>query len=377
MQKFINCNILTPKGWLENSSFCIDKGKFQYIDENKECNNIIDLQNQYILPGIIDIHGDSFERCMAPRPGVHLPLKSAIYENDNYLLASGITTFFYSITDSFESGLRSRENAKEMIEFITSNSLRCRSLMNIRHEVANTKKFDELLQWIEDGKIDLLSINDHLPRLEETKKLQRYKNGIKRRMDINEEDIETFVESLQEERKIGETQIEELISYTKKYNLPLASHDDDTEQKVNTSIERGVQIAEFPMNKECAKLHKKAKNFTLFGAPNLIRGGSHIGALSAYDAAKEELLNILCSDYHYPSLFLAPFKLRSLGIESLEKAWQRVSLNPAKAVNLDTVTGSIENGKEADFLVLDSLEAELNSLKQVFIQGVQVVNYNS
>jgi alpha-D-ribose 1-methylphosphonate 5-triphosphate diphosphatase len=218
MIKYINCNILTENGWIENSSFCTKNGKFLNIDKDIECDNVIDFKGHYVLPGIIDIHGDSFERCMAPRPGVHLPLKSAIYENDNYLLSAGITTFFYSITDSFEGGLRSRQNAKEMIEFITSNELKCRSLIHIRHEVANTKNFEELLQWIKDGKIELLSINDHLPRLEDAKKLQRYKNGIKRRMVMSEEEIENFIDSLQDERIVGEKQIEQLISYAKKYN---------------------------------------------------------------------------------------------------------------------------------------------------------------
>ncbi|MEA1913916.1 MAG: alpha-D-ribose 1-methylphosphonate 5-triphosphate diphosphatase [Campylobacterota bacterium] len=375
MIKYINCNILSENGWIKNSSFCTENGKFKNIAKECKCDNIVDLQGQYVLPGIVDIHGDSFERCIAPRPGVHLPLKSALYENDNNLLSAGITTFFYSITDSFESGLRSRQNAKEMIEFITTNTLRCRSLIHIRHEVANTKEFEDLLQWIQDGSIDLLSINDHLPRLEDEKKLQRYKNGIKRRMVMSEEEIEEFIDSLQGERKVGEKQIEQLICYAKKYNIALASHDDDTIEKVNTSVKRGVQIAEFPMDIECAKLHKDSNIYTLFGAPNLIRGGSHVGALGAYDAAQEGLLDILCSDYHYPSLFLSPFKIESLGLESLDEAWKKVSLLPAKAVGLENQIGSIKDEKEADFLVLNSLKGELNSIEKVFIQGEEKLKF--
>lgn len=179
MLKYVNCNILLEDGWKNNSSFCIENSKFTNIDKEVNCENIIDLNGQYVLPGIVDIHGDSFERCMTPRAGVHIPLESAIFENDNYLLSSGITTFFYSITDSFENGLRSRENAKKMIKFITTNMLRCRSLIHIRHEVANTKKFEELLQWIEDGVINLLSINDHLPRLEDEKIFNDIKMALK------------------------------------------------------------------------------------------------------------------------------------------------------------------------------------------------------
>lgn len=369
MIKYINCNILSEEGWLRDSSFCIENSKFKNIGKDIECEQIIDLNGQYVLPGIVDIHGDSFERCMAPRPSVHIPLKSAIFENDNYLLASGITTFFYSITDSFEDGLRSRDNARDMIEFITSNELRCNSLIHIRHEVANTSDFDELLNWIENGKVNLLSINDHLPRLEDEKKLNRYKNGIKRRMMMSEEEIEKLIDSLQEERLVGENQINQLIDCAKRNNITLASHDDDTEKKVNTSIQRGVKIAEFPMDEKCAKLHKDSGVSTLFGAPNLIRGGSHVGALGAYDAAKKGLLDILCSDYHYPALFLSPFKLESLKLENLENAWKRVSLYPAKAVGMDNTIGSIKDNKDADFIVLNSLSGELNTLTRVIVKG--------
>jgi alpha-D-ribose 1-methylphosphonate 5-triphosphate diphosphatase len=375
--KYINCNILTEDGWLKESTFTVENGKFKNIGIDAKAEKVVDLQGQYVLPGIIDIHGDSFERCIAPRPGVHLPLESAIYENDNYLLSAGITTFFYSITDSFEGGLRSRENAKEMIEFIKGNNLRCSSLIHIRHEVANTKNFDELLQWIEDGKIDLLSINDHLPRLEDKKRLQRYKNGIKRRMVMSEEEIEEFIASLQNERLVGEKQIDQLVAYTQKYNLPLASHDDDSEEKVNRAIERGVRVAEFPMDKECAALHKQYGVSTLFGAPNLIRGGSHVGALGAYEAAKAGLLDIVCSDYHYPSLFLSPFKIEALGLESLADAWKRVSLYPAKAVGLANKIGSIAEAKDADFLVLNSLEGSLNTLRKVVIKGKEQLEFES
>lgn len=186
---------------------------------------------------------------------------------------------------------------------------------------------------------------------------------------MSEKEIEDFIDSLQEERIVGEQQIEKLISYSNKYNVPLASHDDDTKEKVNLSINRGVQIAEFPMNEESAKLHKSSGIYTLFGSPNLIRGGSHVGALGAYDAAKKGLLDILCSDYHYPSLFLSPFKIESLGLEDLAEAWKKVSLHPAKAVGLDDTIGSIKNDKFADFIVISSLNGELNTIKKVVIQG--------
>lgn len=376
MIRYVNCNILSENNWLNNSSFCVDKGKFCNIGEPKEADIEVDLSSKFILPGIIDIHGDSFERCIMPRPGVNFPLEDAIYENDNYLLASGITTFFYSITDSFEAGLRSRQSAKNLIKTIKTIQLKCDSFIHIRHEVANTKKIDELAQWLEDGVIDLFSINDHLPGMQDKEKLQRYKNGLKRRVVMNDEEIENFILSLQKNREVGIEQIDTLVKIAKIKNIPIASHDDDTMEKVAKSSQWGVNIAEFPMNKACAQALNDAKIHTLFGAPNLIRGGSHVGALSAYEAAKENLLQILCSDYHYPSLFLSPFKLVSLGLCSFEDAWKKISLNPAIATNIEDKKGSIKEGKDADFLILDSLNGKLHDIDAVFVRGKEKLKYN-
>lgn len=112
-------DILTPEGWVKNGIVIIENGKFLAIEEGiLQKLPTIDGKGLLMLPGIVDIHGDAFERAIAPRPGSHFPLKMGILENDRHLIAAGITTFFYSITDSYEPGLRSRETAREIIKFI-------------------------------------------------------------------------------------------------------------------------------------------------------------------------------------------------------------------------------------------------------------------
>ena len=44
------------------------------------------------------------------------------------------------------------------------------------------------------------------------------------------------------------------------------------------------------------------------------------------------------------------------------------SLNPAKALSVDSITGTIEVGKQADIIVCDS---ELN-IKAVFVKGIRI-----
>jgi alpha-D-ribose 1-methylphosphonate 5-triphosphate diphosphatase len=72
-----------------------------------------DAGGYLVLPGIVDLHGDAFERQLMPRPGVHFAPVSALPETDRQLLANGITTAYHGVTLSWEPGLRSIEAARE------------------------------------------------------------------------------------------------------------------------------------------------------------------------------------------------------------------------------------------------------------------------
>ncbi len=66
-----------------------------------------DATGLLVLPGIVDIHGDAFERQLQPRPGVDFPADIALADTESQLLANGITTAFHGVTLSWEPGLRS------------------------------------------------------------------------------------------------------------------------------------------------------------------------------------------------------------------------------------------------------------------------------
>lgn len=202
-----------------------------------------------MLPGIIDLHGDAFERMICPRPGVHFPLPMAIADNDRNLLSAGITTFFCSITDSYEPGLRSRDSARALIDFILGTGkqvLSCHHQVHIRHEEANTQGHQELCDWLTSGRIQLLSINDHLPPPGNQQILSRYLNGLQRRLPLPEEEIKELITQVAERRHQGYEQVEQLVELAHTKGIPLASHDDDSEEKVAESQRRQVAIAEFP-----------------------------------------------------------------------------------------------------------------------------------
>ncbi|WP_414543688.1 alpha-D-ribose 1-methylphosphonate 5-triphosphate diphosphatase [Nostoc sp. CCY0012] len=377
-------NVLTPDGWLKDATVLIEDGQFTKIDQAITPNgfHLVNAQGLQMLPGIIDLHGDAFERMICPRPGVNFPLSIAITDNDRNLLASGITTFYCSITDSYEPGLRSRDSARDLINFISGTGkqfLNCNHRIHIRHEEANIAGHQELCDWLESGHVHILSINDHLPPPGNQKRLNRYLNSVKQRSSMSMPEIEELITQVTAQKHKGDAQIEQLVDLAHTYNIPLASHDDDTPEKVALSQKRQVAIAEFPATVPLAAQSREYGAAVLMGAPNLVRGGSHLGLMSVAEAVKHNVLDCLCSDYHYPSLFYAPFKLQELGLMSFEQAWSLVSSQPAEAAGISDRKGKIAPGLDADFLLISPdnylPSAIAVGIASVYVAGQEVTRY--
>lgn len=374
-------DVLTSKGWEKDTTVLIENGRFVGIKRtvNKNEYQQVKAKGLQMFPGIVDLHGDAFERMICPRPGVNIPLPMAMVENDRNLLAAGITTFFCAITDSYEPGLRSRETARNLIDFIWGEGqhlLSCNHLIHIRHELANTKGHEELCSWLEKKRIHFLSINDHLPPLEDRYKWRRYISSLRQRVTLSNQEIIDMLTELQEYRQEGSLQVEQLVELAHIYNIPVASHDDDSEDKVALSHRRRMAVAEFPANVDLAAQERNFGAAVLMGAPNLLRGGSHIGWMSVAEAVRNDVLDCLCSDYHYPSLFHAPFKLHSEGFMSLQQAWELVSSNPATAIGLGKRKGKIAPGFDADFLLIRPNNSLPSSIASVYIRGKEVARYS-
>lgn len=372
--------VLTPDGWLKDATVLIADGKFTSIDQSSSPDgfDLVNAQGLQMLPGIIDLHGDAFERMICPRPGVNFPLPIAIADNDRNLLASGITTFYCSITDSYEPGLRSRDSARTLIDFILGTGqqvLNCNHRIHIRHEEANITEHQELCDWMESGRVHILSINDHLPPPGNEKRLNRYLNSVKQRSSIDLEEIKALINQVREKQHQGEAQIEQLVDLAHTQKIPLASHDDDSLEKVVLSQKRQVAIAEFPATVDLAAKSREYGAAVLMGAPNLVRGGSHLGLMSVAEAVKNNVIDCLSSDYHYPSLFYAPFKLQELGLMSFEKAWSLVSSQPAAAVGIGHQKGKIAPGLDADFLLISPDHHPISSIASVYVAGKEVARY--
>ncbi|WP_051231757.1 alpha-D-ribose 1-methylphosphonate 5-triphosphate diphosphatase [Stutzerimonas azotifigens] len=370
-----NIHVLTADGWSVPTSVAVADGRIQAIGAAPQVGeHRIDGQGGYLLPGIIDLHGDAFERHITPRAGTQFPLELALAANDASLVANGITTFFYSITDGFEPGPRSRETVRGLLEALERLMPRfaCQARVHIRHEKVNTDDHDELLGWLASGRVQLLSLNDHLPPMDDARKVQRYLAGLKRRVSMPDGEVEGFLQRLQASRALGERQSAELAAAAHRHGVALASHDDETLEDVSRARDLGVSIAEFPMCEHTARASQQAGAAVLMGAPNLVRGGSHVGAIGVREAIEQGLVDVLCSDYHYPSLYRAAFTVAELGLLPLAQAWKLVSENPARAAGLGERKGRIAPGYDADLLWLSELDGSPLSLQTTWVGGVAV-----
>lgn len=308
---------------------------------------VIDVAGRWILPGIVDLHGDAFERCLMPRPGVTVGVDLALADNDLQLLAAGITTSYLSATDSWEPGLRSRQTLRALVDGLARRRAGPDVRLHVRHERCNTDRFDELVGLVAGGRVDLLSYNDHThDEAERISTTQVQRTGLD----------PPALGALQVERAAGRArgaeQEGELAAAARRAGCPTASHDPSCVADLERDLALGVGIAEFPTSIELAGRYRAEGIPVVLGAPNLLRGGSHLGNLSVADALAAGAGDILCSDYHYPSLLHAPFAAARDGVVAFGRAWDLVSANPALAAGL-TDRGRIEVGRRADLLVVD------------------------
>lgn len=375
----VGATVLTPGGLVPDTCVTLDERVIDVVGAN-DLDDLpeLDARGLLLLPGIVDVHGDAFERALAPRPGVHLPTPMALQENDAWLLAAGVTTYFCSITDSYEPGLRSRAQAREIIRLLhgdQSVALSANHHVHLRHERCLTDGHAELCEWLEDGLIHLLSTADHLPGEAEPRKLERYLHAVARRSTAGEAEISRMMATAAGNRTLGQVQERELCHRARRLGIPLASHDDENVGMVQDSLARGVAICEFPMDIACARAAQDGGAMVLMGAPNWVRGGSHVGAMGVKEALSAGTLDALCSDYHYPSLFHAPFLLASRTGMAFADAWEMVSARPARAVGLGNRLGRIAPGYTADLLLVEPLANSAPRLRHVFVGGREVARF--
>lgn len=330
---------------------------------------VCDAEGMLVLPGMIDIHSDAIEKEIEPRPGASFPLELAVAQLEKKLVSQGFTSVCHSLSFAGGEGVRNDSMAMAVIQQIKKRSWSViRNLVHLRYEVTNFESLPLVKDLLNSGMVDLFSIMDHSPGQGQYQTAEAYADYLRKTYRTPEPEIRKEVETRIERRqRITTDFLEDLVQTALARGIPVASHDDESVAKLNWARQTGITIAEFPINTATAAEAKKLAMKVIVGAPNIARGGSHNGNLSALDLIKAGYADIICSDYYPGSMLYSVFKVAA-GISSLVKAVRMVSLNPAQAIGKDRFLGSIDIGKQADLIIV-SRESEYPVVKKTFING--------
>lgn len=316
----------------------------------------VDLSGYLVLPGIVDMHGDGFERHLAPRRGAMKQMAEGLIATEAELAANGITTAVLAQFASWEGGIRSPEFAGTVLSAVrdTAPSLSTDIRGQLRFEISQLDLYDDLPARIADWQVGYVVFNDHLAhdRLREGRRppgLVGQALKAARNPEVHLEMLQNLHAGMAE----VPAALDALCAALAAQGVRMGSHDDATREDRAAWQTRGVSIAEFPETIEAAEATKDAGGTVVLGSPNAVRGGSHKGNASAIDLIAMGYCDALASDYHYPSPRRAALMLADTGMVGFTKAWGLVSSGPARALGL-TDRGTLEPGKRADLVILDA-----------------------
>ncbi len=320
-----------------------------------------DLHGDYLLPGLVEIHTDNLERHVMPRPKVHFPMRSAVQAHDAEITSAGITTVFdaLGVGDPYDEGFRSRDQSvllAELDRLQDAGLLRAEHLLHLRCELPapNTRALFEPFQASE--RLRMMSLMDHTPgqrQWTDASHARIYYTG-KKGWSEAKFDEEMRIAPLRQ-AQFAAPHRAWFSAFAREHGIALATHDDTTVEHVDEARALGAVISEFPTTMAAARRARELGLYTVAGAPNVVRGGSHSGNVSAIDLARERLLDVLSSDYVPSSLLQAAWRLRRDADFTLPEAVRVVARAPALSAGLSD-RGAIAPGLRADLLRVRELE---------------------
>lgn len=355
-------------------SVVIENGRIAEILPGKSFSEGIDLHGQYLSPGVIDIHTDYLERELTPRPDTHFPIALAFHLMDLRAVGCGVTTVLGAARVSADrtgslgswhgDGI---ELAAQYIEL--RKTAMARYFVHVRWD-PNFEPCQEAVAKLSELRsiIGNLVFNESIPGERQFK--NTFESQVRRTAAMKGTTYEETLAWYEERARIARgfnnrSEVKAAFADV----IPLGSHDDTTPEHVIEAFEMGCTLAEMPVTMEAAAKAKELGMDVCMGAPNYYRGGSHCGNLSCREAMARGLVDILCSDYHFPSLLGSAVLMIESGM-SPHDALRMMTLNPAKHLGMDDDLGSIEVGKIADLIAFRA-ERGFGLVTGVWIDGTR------
>jgi len=361
-----------------SGSVCLRDGRIADVSEGTSSQGE-DMGEDYLLPGLVELHTDHLESHYAPRPKVRWNPFAAVLAHDAQIAASGITTVFDALRVGNTDGdhdlmTDDMEVLAGAIQAGMEDGLyRADHMIHLRCEVSSPDCLDAWEKLGGNAGVRLASLMDHAPGQRQFAKLDAYKTYYQGKLKMTDAQFATFCEMrIAQSRDNSDRHRAEIARIAKERGIILASHDDATEDHVAEAENNGVRVAEFPTTEVAARASHERGMAVLMGAPNVVRGGSHSGNIAAQTLAELRHLDILSSDYIPFSLLQSAFMLADrVDHISLPQAVRMASDNPARAVGLED-RGRIEAGKRADVIRV-RMDRGVPVVRTVWREGERVV----
>lgn len=385
--------LLTPAG-LGEGCLVAEDGRIAGLDAMPPRGALVfDCRGLLVAPALVDVHGDAFERQVAPRPGVHFPIDAAVLDTDRQLAANGIATAYHALTLGWEPGLRSVAQGARFVEALDRLAPRCgvEHRVQLRWEVFEPDAIPLIARALAGPRTPSVAFNDHVsmavrpdgvrvqdraPDCDPARPQADFAAAsfLKRivsnaaRAGLAPEAYRDSLAAVWARRRDVAGWIAEVAALAAGAGAPMLSQDDNCLEVRGFYRGVGARISEFPMTVETARAARDAGDGIVFGAPNAVRGGSHIGSPSTADMVEAGLCDMLASDYFYPAMLAAVARLVADGVADLSAAWALVSETPARLSGLAD-RGRLEPGLRADIVAVEWPGGAMPAVRATVVAG--------
>lgn len=336
-------------------SLCVRDGTIAAIDPGQtSLPGAQDLGGDLLIPGLIELHTDNLERHIMPRPGTLWPADGAVIAHDREIAGAGITTVFNALA---VGEVHTRTMRVSMLENLCravemqqqADALKADHYLHLRCEISYSGLLDLFEPLIGHERVGLVSIMDHTPGQRQFAKLEKYAEYYQGKFGMSDAELQEFIDArMADQKSFAASNRTTVVSMAAERGICVASHDDATLEHVEEALRDNMAIAEFPTTVEAARASHEAGLSVLMGGPNLVRGGSHSGNVSARSLAEQGTLDILSSDYVPASLLHGALMLTEhVDAISLPQAIATVTKTPAERLGF-TDRGQLRVGLRAD-----------------------------
>ncbi len=391
IQTFVGAEVYLPGG-IEKTNVTVDGDRIVEIGGPTQGAEI-DARSRILAPALIDVHGDAFERQLMPRPGVYFPTDTALIDTDRQLAANGIATAYHAITLGWEPGLRDVARGRELMQAMQDLAprLTVENRVQLRWETFAFEALDAIERALKGPLTPSVAFNDHtsmtmraydvpiqdrafelspdfsIAALDDDRMKKRTASKA-HRAGVSEEAYITLLGQVWDRRGDVPGAIASVAEMARVAGAPMLSHDDTRAETRAYFRGLGASVSEFPMVMEAVEAARAGGDLIVFGAPNAVRGGSHIGSLGAGEMVEAGMCDALASDYFYPAMLAAIDRLDREKRADRLALWSLVSSGPARAMGLDD-RGKIATGLRADLVLVDWPKGQVPSVEGTWVAG--------